>query len=61
MTDVNLKDMQPLFMVIDAPYSPLSASPSSLLKSLIFGFLLGGFLAAVFIIIRKVYRDTMEA
>tara|TARA_Y100000385_G_C13074074_1_gene630506 strand:+ start:1183 stop:2244 length:1062 start_codon:yes stop_codon:yes gene_type:complete len=61
MTDVNLKDMQPLFMVIDAPYSPLSASISSLLKSLIYGFVLGGFFAGIFIIIRKVYRDTMEA
>ena len=60
MTDVNLKDMQPLFMAIDTPFSPISTSTSSILLSIIKGLILGGFLSIFFIILRKIYRDVMS-
>lgn len=60
MTDVNLKDLQPLFMEIDRPFSPLKSSESSLLKNLILGLFLGGFFGSGVIVIRKIFKDIME-
>lgn len=60
MTDVNLKDMQPLFMAIDIPFSPIRSSSSSLFLAIIQGLSLGGFLAIFFITIRKIYTDAMS-
>ena len=60
MTDVNLKDMQPLFMAIDTPFSPIDPSKSSLLKSFIQGLMIGAFLAVVFILFKKIYTDAMS-
>lgn len=60
MTDVNLKDLQPLFMEIDRPFSPIVPSHSSLLKNLILGLLLGGFLGIMLVTIRKIYKEVMN-
>lgn len=60
MTDVNLKDLQPLFMKIEVPYAPISPTQSSLLRNLLYGILLGGFLSVLFLISRKVYRDIIN-
>lgn len=60
MTDVNLKDLQPLFMEIDRPFSPIAPSHSSLLKNLILGLLLGGFLGIMLVTIRKIYSEVMN-
>ncbi|MDC1305398.1 hypothetical protein N8Y88_00345 [Saprospiraceae bacterium] len=60
MTDVNLKDMQPLFMAIDIPFSPIRSSSSSLFLAIIQGLSMGGFLAIFFITIRKIYTDAMS-
>ena len=60
MTDVNLKDMQPLFMSIDTPYGPLSASKSSLVIAIMKGLVLGLFLSFIIIVFRKIYNDIMS-
>ena len=59
LTDVNLKDMQPLFIEIDYPNSPLSPSKSSLKVNVLIGLVLGLFLSAVYIISRKIYRKAL--
>lgn len=59
MTDVNLKDLQPLFMEIETPFLPLMPNNSSLFKNLMFGLIFGTFLSCGFIIFRKIYRDIM--
>lgn len=60
MTDVNLKDMQPLFMAIDTPFSPLSPTVSSALIEILKGLILGGFIAVFFVLSKKIYRETMQ-
>lgn len=60
MTDINLKDLQPLFMEIDKPFSPLTPSESSLPKNLLLGLVLGGFLGSLCIVIRKIFKDVMK-
>jgi len=60
LTDVNLKDMQPLFIEIDFPNSPIKPSFSSLKLKILLGLILGGFIACLYILIRKVYKDAMD-
>ena len=59
IADYTLKDSQPLFMMIDKSLRPASPIMQSKLINIIKGLLLGGFLAAGFIIGRKIYRDAM--
>lgn len=61
LTDVNLKDIQPLFMTIDTPTLPLMITRSSLLMSLLKGLTLGGFLGVLFVILRKIYADALTS
>tara|TARA_Y100000385_G_scaffold280780_1_gene332474 strand:- start:423 stop:1481 length:1059 start_codon:yes stop_codon:yes gene_type:complete len=60
MTDVNLKDLQPLFMSIDTPFSPVSPTISSLTISIIKGLSIGLFLSFIIIVFRKIYNDIMS-
>lgn len=60
MTDVNLKDIQPLFMAIDTPFSPILPSSSPALIAVLKGLIFGGFLCVILILARKLYRDTMR-
>ena len=60
MSDVNLKNLQPLFMEIDRPFSPISPNKSSLMVNIVLGGLLGSFLAVLWIIGRYIYRKTMD-
>lgn len=60
MTDVNLKDMQPLFMAIDTPFGPLVPTSSSLFSAILKGILLGLFVSIFFILTAKIYRDIMS-
>lgn len=59
MTDVNLKDMQPLFMAIDYPFVPLPSTSPSLIKSLSVGILLATFFAICLILLNKIYKEIM--
>jgi len=60
MTDVNLKDMQPLFMTVDTPFEPLPPIKSSLVMRIIKSVILGLFLGVLFIILRKIYKDVLS-
>lgn len=60
MTDINLKDLQPLFMEIDRPFSPIQPTSSSLLKNLIKGLLIGAILGILLIVGRKTFKDIMK-
>lgn len=59
MSDVNMKDMQPLFLEIDKPFKPLNLKSPSLVLNLFLGLFIGGLLSVVFIFSRKIYRDIM--
>lgn len=59
MTDVNLKDLQPIFMDIDRPYEPLKEGASSLLIKLLLGAFIGGFLGVLYVVFRKVFNEIM--
>ncbi|MDG1716713.1 MAG: hypothetical protein P8H42_03695 [Saprospiraceae bacterium] len=60
MTDVNLKDIQPLFMAIDTPFSPISPTVSTALIEIVKGIILGGFIAVIFVLARRILRDAMQ-
>ncbi len=54
-----LQNKTPFFQVIDPPIAPISASPKSYLRSILIGLFLGGFLASLFYLFRKIFRDAM--
>ena len=56
----SLKSKTPFMQEIDEPLLPLRPAKPSLFRSLIIGGFLGVFLSIGIIVIRKVYRDTME-
>lgn len=60
MTDVNLKDQQPLFMVIDTPFKPLPLIESSLILNLMLGGFIGTFLGVFVVVLQKIYRNIMD-
>ncbi len=60
LADFTLKSRTPVVQLIDAPISPIKPNKESLLKSLVIGGFLGVFLGALFIVARKIYRDTMS-
>lgn len=59
MTDVNLKDLQPLFMEIDRPLVPIYPTKSSIVRNIILGLLLGAIIGGVIIILRKMFKEIM--
>lgn len=59
MADVNLKDIQPLFLAIDSPFKPLPVITSSLMMSLIMGAFIGFMLGVVILCVIKIYKDAM--
>ena len=60
-TDFALRNKTPLVQVIDLPRRPISPSRNSLLKGLIFGFIVGVALVSAVVVVRKLGRDIMEA
>jgi len=59
IADVNLKDIKPSFLQIEASLPPLKPSHSSMLISLIKALLFGGIVAVIFIIGRSVVREAL--
>lgn len=59
MADVNLKDIQPLFLKIDAPFRPLPVVASSLFRELVIGGFIGVIFSIIILIVVKIYRDAM--
>ncbi|NJL75619.1 MAG: hypothetical protein HC892_11910 [Saprospiraceae bacterium] len=60
LSEFTLRNITPVFQVIDAPMPPLGPIRYSKSKALILGGFLGGFLAVSFIILRKIYREAMQ-
>lgn len=60
VADFTLKNKTPFIQAIDRPILPIGGVRSGLIKSLILGGILGFILGSLFIIIRKIYRDTMS-
>jgi capsular polysaccharide biosynthesis protein len=61
IADFTLKNKTPFIQVIDEPLKPLLPVKPSFLKALIFGGILGGMLSIAFILLRKIFRDTMSS
>ncbi len=59
IADFTLKNKTPFIQIIDAPIAPIDPVVESKLKAIFLGGFLGGFLIVSFIIMRKIYRDTM--
>ncbi len=61
LIDYSLKANRPIFQVLDASVKPIrKTKEKSLVKSVLIGGFLGGFLAVIYIIGRKVIRDAMR-
>ena len=56
-----LNNSTPFLQVIDIPFKPLNATKPSLILQIIKGLLVGGFLAALFIIARMLIREFRES
>jgi hypothetical protein len=54
----NLENSQAIIQAIDRPFLPLRYH-SAVLKQLIIGLILGGFIAVSLIVLRKIFRDAM--
>ena len=54
-----LESKAPFIQEIDMPISPIKAEKKSKKMALITGFLLGGFLGAIIIILRKILRESL--
>lgn len=59
IADFSLKNKTPFIQLIDKPMAPLKGKRSSLLVNLIYGLAFGVTLSILFILGRKVYRETM--
>lgn len=59
IADFTLKNKTPFIQVIDEPLQPLLPIKPSLVKGILFGAILGGFLSIGLILLRKIYRQTM--
>ena len=59
LADFTLRSNTPFVTLIDAPVSPIKPESESIFRSLIIGGFLGVFVGILFVIARKIYRDTM--
>ena len=59
IADFSLKNKTPFIQLIDEPIEPLKPEGESILKNLIIGGVLGVFFSLIFLIGRRIYRDTM--
>ena len=60
VADFALNNKTPFFQPIDEPVLPIMPHKASLLKSIIIGLVLGGFLGAAFVVTRKMFRDALS-
>lgn len=59
ISDFTLKNTTPFVQMIDQPILPIRGDRPSLIMTLVKGILLGGILGVLFVLGRKVIRDTM--
>ena len=55
-----LKNATPYIQIIDFPSKPITPRKESLMQGLILGTIIGGFLATIFIILRRMVRDALK-
>lgn len=60
MANVSLLKETPLFQIIDKPIMPLKKEKVSKLKSLVIGGSLAGFLAILFLVLKRIGKSIME-
>jgi len=60
VAEFSLKTATPFFEVIEQPMFPLTKNIESLIKAIVIGGIIGGFLGVFFVSIRKIYIDTMN-
>jgi hypothetical protein len=60
ISDFAVKNNTPFVQAIDLPFSPLSSADNSLKKTLAIGIALGFIIAAIFVVIRKLIRDSLK-
>ena len=59
ISDFALRNVTPFIQPVDEPFLPLGPERPSLLKNLVKAIVLGIFLGAFFVVVRKMYRDAM--
>jgi uncharacterized protein involved in exopolysaccharide biosynthesis len=59
-SDFALKNMTPFIQPIDEPMLPIAPVSSSLLITLIKSIIIGGLVGALFVILRKIFKDAMQ-
>ncbi len=59
IADFTLKNKVPFVQLIDEPIPPIKPEMESKIISILIGGFLGGFLAVVFVIARKIFRDAL--
>lgn len=60
LADFTLRNETPVFQIIDPPLAPIKPATASKIRAIVIGGFLGGFLAALFFIGRKIVRDAMK-
>ncbi len=60
VADFALKNKTPFIQLIDEPILPIIPHKSSLLKGIVLGLFLGGFLGIAFVVTRKMFRDALN-
>ncbi|MGE5355514.1 MAG: hypothetical protein ACM3PT_04680 [Deltaproteobacteria bacterium] len=61
IADFAVKNQMPFVQPIDRPIMPIKGEKTSLLKSVIIGLVLGFFIGAIFIFVRKIIIEAMTA
>lgn len=59
VAEFSLRNKTPFIQVIDAPIPPIPPSQLSLIRKILFGLLVGGFIGTVLVAGRKAYREIM--
>ena len=60
VADFSLKNKLPFIQLIDAPLSPIQPTQISLVRKLLIGIIIGGFLGAAMVIGRRIWIDIMS-
>ena len=59
VADFSLKNKLPFIQLIDAPLSPIQPTQISLLRKLLMGIIIGGFIGSALVVCRRIWLDIM--
>ncbi len=60
LSEFTLLSLTPTLQIVDAPIYPIEPEEPSLIKAIVIGGFIGGFLSVCFILARRIYKDVME-